>query len=137
MSVQYIIGLDGTGAEVLVPANYGGIGPGAKPILTPQGAPATITAAAPNAFEVATAGSAVIVFTAGQIVTGAYIIVPPTNNGPIFIDTVNAPGLAAPGIHGTTEAIQPGGRWDAPGPLTGAVMANALADNQSFTAIAF
>lgn len=136
MTTYYLQGLDANGAIVLIPSNYGGLS-GNMQILTPQGAPSVATAAAGAAFQVVTAGTAVTAIAANTMVTGALILCPAGNNGPLIIDYVNTPGETAPGSFGTSFLINPGEEWRAPAPLTNAVMVNALANNQSFTVIVF
>lgn len=99
--------------------------------------PLPLTAAGANAFEVTTGGDAVVAFAAESIVNGAYIINPPLAAQPIFVDAVNEAGTSCPGAQGTTEAIYPGNRWNAPGPLVAQVTVNAPDNNHPFIAVRF
>lgn len=96
-----------------------------------------LTAAAGDAHQVVTGGTAVTAFAASSMTTGGMIVNPPNASASLFVDPVNVPGTTAPGTNGTTIELLPGREWRAPGPLSGAVMVNSSDSAHAFTAIRF
>lgn len=99
----------------------------------PSTAAAPVPAAA-AAFAVAAAGVAVTPFAAGAIVNGAVIVNPYAATESLFVDVVNAAGVAAPGTYGTTVELKAGQSYRAPGGMTTAVSVNAVTAGHAFTA---
>jgi hypothetical protein len=99
--------------------------------------PNTATAAAASAFAIVTGGTPVVVFTAGSIINGGYIVNPNEATESLFVDMINSPGTVAPGTHGTTIELTAGASLPMPAKLTGAVEANAVTSGHSFTAIRY
>jgi hypothetical protein len=91
------------------------------------------TAIVGDATSVAVGGTPVVVFAAGEIVNGAFIVNPFAATEALYINMIMNAGTVE---SGSTFALQPGQRATIP-PLTGSVTANAVTTGHVLTAVRY
>lgn len=93
-----------------------------------------VTPTAGHAFEVATAGTAIIAIEANASgINGGRIVNAGTSTA--FVDFVNTAGTVAPGVDGTTFPITQGATINLPTGITTPVTLNSTDDNHPFTVV--
>lgn len=116
----------GGGQTIAVTGDVGIIG-----TVATHDTPPSSTPTAPDAFAVATGGTAVVAFAAGTVPLGAILYNASTTES-LFVDFVNTAGTTSPGANGTTIEVQPQQQFTVPGGITTAVSVNAVTAGHGF-----